>query len=375
MSPLLMHPMLSVSLAVLLTNAVPILATCPAQDTFDLSPKPVAGEIWHRDFRATHLLGLDFLTRQIGDLPPERVQLRTRLSTENRLRFVDRIEAVQAGRVQRFQREILESEVKASQDHLLEGAAVNEVTLKGGVEALRMAYTWVESEQDYGRYYEGPEARESWLADLPADLPGLALLPPGPVALEQAWPIDPLVLRSVLAPGGAPQYQRRKGTDRVLTRTLQMGVAGSLYHGIRGRVSGTASARLVAVEGGIAQVELNVEDVRYLADITSFSRDNRLKREKDAGIDSTSGKQLVEITGVGTLLWDLDAGRMRSFRFAGREGFRTEIKVTGKGSSYVEIVQLSGRLEVEFTNAPARGPSGEPSQEPSAEAGDSTAGK
>jgi hypothetical protein len=325
------------------------------QKLFDLSPKPKAGEVWHRAFQAKHLLGLDSLVRQEGDQPPQRIQIRTRLSADNSLRFTDRFVEVEAGRVQRFRREILESQVSANQDHLQEGAPPNEVTLKGGIEALRMVYTWVAAEGRYGRYYEGPEARESWLVSLPADLPCEALLPPDPVAMNQMWTIDPLMLRGVLAPGGAPQYQTVKGTDRVLTRTLQMGVAGSLFHGVRGQASGKVTARLVAVRGDVAQVEVTVEDVRYLADITDFSRENRLKREEQVGIDSTTGKQLVELTGTGTLLWDLKAGRMNTFRFGGREVFRTEIRVTGMGGTYVETVQLSGRLETIFTTTPAKG--------------------
>ena len=322
---------------------------------YDFSPKPVAGEAWHRDFQAKHLLGLESLVRQEGDQPPQKIEIRTRLSADNRFRFVDRFVDVEAGRVQRFKREILESKVLANQDHLLEGAPPNEITLRGGIEALRMIYTWVKSEQGYGRYYEGPEPRESWLSSLPADMPCcFALLPSGPVALNQTWSIDPIQLRSVLAPGGAPQYQMVKGMDRVLTRTLQMGVAGSLYHGIRGQVSGKVTARLVAVRDDLAEIEVVVEDVRYLADITQFSRDNRLKREEQVGIDSTTGKQLVQLTGTGTLFWNLSAGRMSSFRFGGREGFRTEIQVTGMGGTYMEIVQLSGRLETTFTNTPAK---------------------
>jgi hypothetical protein len=336
---------------------------CPGQEapeTFDLSSKPVAGEAWHRDFQARHLLGLDSLVRQEGDQPPQQVQVRTRLSTDNRLRFVDRFDVVDAGRVQRFLREILESKVSASQDHLQEGAPANAIALDGGVESLRMVYTWAPAEQVYGRYYEGSEAREAWLAMMPADLPCVALLPPGPVALNQKWTIDPLLLRSVLAPSGAPQYQTRKGTDRVLTRTLQMGVAGSLFHSIRGKVSGGVTARLVAVTEGVAQVDVAVEDVRFLADITDFSRANRLKREEEVGIDSTSGKQLLELTGTGTLLWDLNAGRMKSFRFGGRELFRTEIDVIGLGGTYSETVQLSGRLEVVFSNTPAKASKADP---------------
>ena len=325
------------------------------EKVYDFSPKPVAGEAWHRDFQAKHLLGLDSLVRQEGGQPPQRIQIRTRLSSDNRFRFVDRFVEVDAGRVQVFKREILECQVQANQDHLEEGALPNEVTLRGGVEALQLVYTWVESEQGYGRYYEGPEPRESWLSSLPADLPCcLGLLPPGPVALNQTWSIDPLLLRGVLAPGGAPQYQTRKGTDRVLSRTLQMGVAGSLYHAIRGRVSGKVTARLEAVRGDVAQVEVTVEDVRYLADISDFSSQNRLKREEEVGIDKTSGKQLVELTGTGTLFWDLSAGRMSSFRFGGREGFRTEIQVTGMGGTYKETVQLSGRLETSISNTPAK---------------------
>ncbi|HIF39725.1 MAG TPA: hypothetical protein EYQ74_01330 [Planctomycetes bacterium] len=321
-----------------------------ALKVFDFSPKPVAGEVWHRDFQAKHLLGLDSLVRQEGDLPPQRIQIRTRLSADNRLRYVDRLAEVEGGRIHRFQREIKESQVVANQDHLQEGAPPNEVALKGGIESLHMVYTWAPAEGQYGRYYEGVEARESWLASLPADLPCEVLLPPGPVALNQTWTIDPMLLRGVLAPGGAPRYQMKKGTDRVLTRTLQMGVAGSLFHGIRGQASGKVTARFVAVRDGVAQVAVTVEDVRYLADITDFSRDNRLKREEQVGIDSTTGKQLVELTGAGTLFWDLDAGRMNSFRFGGREVFRTEIQVTGMGGTYVETVQLSGRLEVVFSN-------------------------
>jgi len=333
-----------------------------AGEVFDFSPKPVAGEVWHREFQAKHLLGLDSLVRQQGNQPPQRVQIRTRLSTDNRLRFVDRLVEVEEGRVQRFRREILESQVIANQDHLQEGAAPNEITLQGGIESLRMVYTWAAAEGEYGRYYEGPEVRESWLASLPADLPCEALLPPGPVALNQTWTIDPLLLRSVLAPGGAPRYQTKKGMDRVLTRTLQMGVAGSLFHGIRGRVSGEVSARLVAVRDDVAQVEVTVEDVRYLADITEFSRDNRLTREKQVGIDSTTGKQLVELTGTGTLFWDLEAGRMNSFRFGGREVFRTEIQVTGVGGTYIETVQLSGRLETVFKSTPAKDSGADPTK-------------
>ncbi len=351
------YPLLTASLLIL-AGAAAGERRCVLQDSYDLSPKPTAGEAWHREFQAKHLLGLDSLTRQVGNGAPERIQTRTRLSAENRLRFADRVSAVANGRIQTFQREILESQVVASQDHLVEGAPLNEVTLKGGIAGLRAVYTWVESEQDYGRYYDGPEARESWLASLPADLPGEVLLPPGPVVLDQSWAIDPLKLRSVLAPGGAPQYQGVKGMERVLTRTLQMGVGGSLYHGIRGRVSGEASARLVAiqeVEGRrVAQVELSVEGVRLLSDITEFSRENKLKREQDGGVDSTSGKQLVELTGSGTLLWDLDAGRMVSFKFGGREAFRTEIHVVGTGDTYTETVQLSGRVEILYTSAPLK---------------------
>ncbi len=322
--------------------------------------KPQEGDALERVLNVDHLLGLDALVRTAPDGSQERIQMRTRLNTISRLQFIDRMLEVESGRAQCFEREILECSISAKQDLLEEGAPANEIQLKGGVSGLDVLYTWVPHEQAYGRYYTGREERESWLKDLPADLDAGALLPDDAVLVGQSWAVDPLALRGVLAPGGAPQYKSRKGVDKVLTRTLQMGVGGSFYSSIGGRVTGGAKVTLSKVDysadQAIAHLSVKVSDARFLVDITQFSQSNKLIREDQAGIDSTKGTQLLELTGEGTLLWDLKAGRMISWVFQGRESFRTDIQVTGKSGTYGESAQLSGRVELSFSSAPTTRP-------------------
>lgn len=218
----------------------------------------------------------------------------------------------------------------------LEGQTLRFVRAEGGMQPELPE----DSELDAGQL-------EGLLEGLRADLSLAALLPAGPVVQGRSWKIPPDRLEELLRPGGElglrpagfeGQYRRRRPPDR--------GWKGDLEATYRGQ----------RVEGGrtVAIVELEV-DVEREEDRT---RAGGWSDQSDDGVITPDVLSRVTTTtheGEGELLWDLEAGQLRSLRLELQtaRSVVTESVVVAPGLGDVELTQIdesSGPTVIEVTS-------------------------
>ncbi len=303
------------------------------------------------------------------------------VTTEQTTRVLDRYEEVADGRPTRLLRTFQEAtnrgrldasrdtKTKASEQNVSDSPFVQKS--KEGILERNVRFTWVPSEQGWGRHFEVNDCEESYLMDLDADMDYLALVPAGPVEIGATWDLAPERIRSVLAPGGNVLLTPRSGA--LFGRAMELGLGGDYadflssqpsveiatctYKGVR-----EAHSRRMAV----VEVRLKLSE---LADRTELYYTARSKEEKREAGTLLSATVSYTLDGSGELLWDLEAQHAASFKFSGQETFALEVnKEVSIGGNKPMVVgqrsQFGGHVSLEFgAAAPAAPPSAAPSGE------------
>jgi hypothetical protein len=299
-----------------------------------------------------HQILLESFSRTVnGD--KQSAPMRWSITSERWVVATDQYRSLAGARPLEFRRVYDRIEQKSRLDPIgMEGAPTSELNLTSPMEGVSVVWNWVESEGEFGRYFDGVEGREELLPNLREDLSLRALLPEGPVAVGASWVIQPLGLRDILDPGGDLNLATDKGS-RVLRRCLGAGVGGDLHRAFNGENSGLATATLKSVEGGQARVRLVLDRVRFVADLTRYVQESTLGREEMAFLEPISGRLVIDFTGAGDLVWDLNSNQPTSFALKATEQVEMWITLEGEQTSLVEQMRMAGSFNTRYGAAVA----------------------
>ncbi len=324
-----------------------------ASDEVLLTWSAPSGTTLERTWMTGHLLFVDTVRRNdSGKIIP--TGKRWSITTERSLTFIDEYRRVSPGRPLEVRRVYDQGELKARVQEIGEESEAQpaDLTLKSAVTGRSVIWTWVPQEDGYGRYWDGVEAQEAWLSRMQGDLDLSFLLPEGPVAPGAQWEVAPETMRALLDPGGDVRFEDQKGYG-VIQRTLGFGIGGGLHRVFGGLCSGSVSVELKAVEGKLATLALRLERVRFVRDANMYSLEHILRREELADLKVDNARLVLEFTGTGSLVWDLEQGRAVSLNLDVGEKVESRISMKGLEDRTVqEDLHMSGTFRARYTAAP-----------------------
>lgn len=333
------------------TTILLLALTAPVQDSpVELVWKPSTVPVRHHWVTGHHLF-VDSIVRTV-DSTVVPMNMRFSLKTERRLTVRDEPLAVDGTRATQMKRDYEVAEMSARMDPIGEQdmpMPSSDIVMTSELAEKSVVWTWVPQEGAFGRYYAAAEGREEALPLLREDLSLRSLLPPGPVAVGASWDLHPMSIRDVLEPGGSLSLSSERGS-RLLKRNTSAGVGGGMHHLFSGQASGSIQARLTAVQEGIAVVSLQLNRVRYLVNHDAFLTENNLGREKSSGMDIKGGQLILDLSGEGTLLWDLEAGRARAFELKADQAVEMTFEtVHSNGKKMLERMKMVGGFAETYT--------------------------
>jgi hypothetical protein len=312
---------------------------------------PVQGTRIARAFTLEHDLVLErmaFVAQ--GTEQVSLIQLAVRSTFETRVK--DQLRSVEAEKLRMFERRFesasLHVELEESAGDQKRTDVIDAVSpLSGTV----VRFTWVDSENDYGRLYTENEASEEFLARLQADMDFAALFPKAPVKLGESWTIAPHDMVGVFAPGGEIPLRFTQGLDNIFVRTLAMGVAGPMVPVFDAVTTGKVSAKFTEVrkdgEQELAVIALELE-LENNCDQRELARTNRSRGELLDGSDIGSASLLWTLEATGELLVDLGSGTPKSLNLKGPERFIAKVQTLAREGSELsrQELRLGGELRL-----------------------------
>jgi hypothetical protein len=353
--------------------SIPVLALC--QDPPAEASKPSTSEPVRVVFAPKVGLALERSWEDLHDIVSTSIRLahgeeaapvpgQLRLHSRHVLKVVDHFLELEAGRPTKLRRTFLESR-RDSQMGFQDGANPNPPMKQSGPlgNGVAVVFEWSPEESTYGRHYDALEGEEEDLIALEEDLDLRALLPAEPVAVGASWNVDPIALRDLFAPGGGIPYDLPRKADPRLLRTLETGLASSLYYSFQGKHVGTFTVTL----RGLRETEERHEAVLALAADFKVSSDqldrvqsHRGPAERAAGMEFTEATLVLELKGTGELVWDLDGGYARSLSLHLDEAVQQRlVNLTTSEAEPVpssQDMRMTGKLGIEMTARPTEPP-------------------
>lgn len=258
--------------------------------------------------------------RTIGS-ESEIIPLPIKLESSQRVVVSDQYVASRGGRPVTLRRYYkggnVESKLGSTVD---ENLPVSVVDLPSQIKDASVVFTWVPEEEAYGRYYDGAELPERWLPGLAFDMDALELLPAEPVPIGGSWKVEAGELRGLFSTFAGQRYEEApRGTDRMLLRTLGAGIGANLHRVVSGECTGGAELTLEKVDAGLATIQISINRISVINDLTDYMQGEDLRREKEAGVDAQAGRMAVDFSGRGTMVWNLEAGHLQELKIALQE--------------------------------------------------------
>lgn len=326
-------------------------ASAPETITF----APAEGSTVEKVWTTSHLMRAIHMNRSLGEQQSPYTMRTDGIDSEEVLGAIDHYLAVDGGRPTSFRREFHKGR-RTSRLFDSGGGATEKTRQKALLRGAGVVFTWVEEEGDYGKYYDGPELEEEYLADLRADLDLLFALPPGPVETGDTWPLAPEALIDLFGRCGTIAYEELTDGDEFLLRALDSGLAGSMEQAFGEFVDGTAQVEFREVlesdAGRLAVLELTC-DVRYARNRTDYVKANTIRQEAREGIEYVDAFLKLEVEGTGQILWNLDEQRPAGLAFQGTETAYVRVAHTAptdpEGIERSQDVTMQGPLTIGAT--------------------------
>ena len=322
MNPMIKHA--SRAALVALYSAAFVLSTA-AQDSpapataetvqlvFDPAPGVALHKVWKHDHE---LLSEPMINLHGAEVRP--TPTRMRVQTKHELDVTDHYREIRNGRptVLRRQYDTTSRIARVSFRRGNErwrgpGPFTQESPLMDGVGVV---FEWYEG-SGYGRHFDAIE-KEEWVLDgLTPELDLIDLLPSKPVAVGESWEIPLQDLRHMLSPGGALPYGVPKKADTRIIRSLSTGVGAALQHAFGGSDTGRFRLTLQEIreeEGRRLAVVAIDADIKLAADRTNTLTSWQTPEEKAALGEFDEATIRLELSGPGTLVWDVDGRHVHS---------------------------------------------------------------
>jgi len=230
---------------------------------------------------------------------------------------------------------------------------------KSDLEKTSVVYT--RAGDEYGKHYDAREADELLLADLWEDADFRAFLPQEPVEKGAQWSLDPSLIIHAITPLGELRFEGDRKDDLMTKRMLSTGIGGNLHVIFGGELQGgTLTAHFDGVrseEGSrFAVIRLVAKDIGIKYDHTERANEQRTKMELATETKYESATVAYSLEGLGSLLWDLEAGRFHSFDFDGAQSILNRVVSDLRGDKRENVMNIKGELKVEVTTRGVEAP-------------------
>jgi hypothetical protein len=343
----------------------PAASDPPSSEPVSIVFAPAVGLALERSWEDLHDLTSESIRLTHGeDAAPVPGQIR--LHSRHVLKVVDHFLEIEGGKPTKLRRTFLESRRDSQMGFQeMEGVAPIPPMKQSGPlgNGVAVVFEWSPEESRYGRYYDAIEGEEEDLIGLEEDLDLRALLPAEPVAVGASWNVEPLALRDLFAPGGGLPYDLPRKTDPRLLRTLETGLASSLYYAFQDKHAGTfvVTLREVRETDGRREAVLALDaDFKVSSDQVDRVEKHISPLERAAGMHFKEATLVLELKGTGQLVWDLDGGFARSLSMQLDEHAKQRlVDVNSKEAEPVTMSQdmtMGGKLTIEMTAQPTEPP-------------------
>ena len=304
--------------------------------------QPIPGKAVEKTVRSSHVLTVDGFRRTVeGETTT--IPMPLRLESEQKTVFVDEYRSIEAGHPAVFRRTYQGSGLTASLRPIGDDQTPPiKVQLDSPIKDASVVFTWIPAEGAYARYCDAAELTERWLPDLPGELDLCGLLPPPEATVGATWSVDAEAIGRVMAAFGEQHFEAPKGMDRMLLRTLGVGVGANLHQAMGGQSSGRVDLKLAAVEGDLARIEISAGRLNFVRDVTDYTADSQLRREEDVGVKPTTGRLVLDLQGHGELVWNRAAGRAQSLELRLAETVSMAVDSDVEGTKITEEMRMSG---------------------------------
>lgn len=326
--------MLSVMLACVLTQGI------------DLTFAPAEGSYAVRRVTLEH----DLRLRELSSLRAGVVQSSTEpvdVRATQTLQCLDQYKRVADGRPLCIERRFDTLDWKGD---LLIAGSKEALSARSPLGGLSVVYTFVPSENAYGRYYSAREGIEELLHPITEDLDLRTLLPDGPREIGASWSVPVGSMVDVFAPAGrwALAFQH-KPAQRNIVRSIQSGIGCNLVEVFGGESRGNVEIKLVSADDQQARMDLVVE-INNRVDRRGLVQMQMNGPELASGYRCQSAPLVWSFQGKGSLVYDRAARRCSELTLEGRQAVRleSELLVGGDPTSTTQRLALEGTLKVHW---------------------------
>jgi hypothetical protein len=356
--------------------AGPVPRATPERGKDALVFDPAPGSKLAKAFTVEHHLAMQGL-KLTNDGVEQTYQQELGLGSKQVLRVLDEFKSVADGRPALLRRTFQESSlrVELSTTDSSEKTTTQVLEANSPFEGESVLFTWVPSENGYGKFYDAQEGVEEYLPALAEDMDLRAALPPHEVAPGDAWEIEPARLADWLGAGGQhPMSFKRNEEVASFQRTIMSGVGANLGIVFGGDVKGKVAARYEGQqkEGGasLATIALDV-DVETDRDLRAVSEHSLTSAEVLAGTSVARSNVHWKLKGSGRVRWNTTAKRFESFELQGREEVAFELSLSNaRGGANEQSLSMAGGIRVTGVTGESARKAKEPQKSGGSGAGD-----
>jgi hypothetical protein len=221
------------------------------------------------------------------------------------------------------------------------------------LEAKAVVFAWNEEEGEYQAAFPEEGGDDELLEGLEEDMDLREFLPAGPVEEGAEWSIPPSAIARILAPGGNLKLvPEEMDMDSPMGMNSNMGSMSDWFtESIQGEVTAKYAGTRDTEDGvKVAVIEVRVE-VSNAVDLTEMveaaMEDVELPPEAgDMDIDHLDLE--LDLTGEGTILWNLAAGRFQSMDLSGDLSMMMNIGMAisaqGMDMDIEQTIEMSGTV-------------------------------
>jgi hypothetical protein len=293
--------------------------------------QPAAGTSLSKKFEVSQEFTMEDSVIKVNGVEqrqPDDVEMSMSMRTS--VALTDEYLTVEGGQVVKYQRTFddLAGAGNMTMDMGAMGNDTRDVTLISDLEGHAVVFEWNAETRAFTPRFAKEGAKKELLATLVEDFDLRGFLPGREVAQGDAWDVDMVALRNVLAPGNGlamhPEDPRASGATENAPQNLDF---GSLFRESAARTLRAQFEGLREANGRRLGVIALSGKVRAIHDATEDSRRGVAKRgdSKDPAPDLKKVTVDVEIELRGELLWDLDGGHAHSLRVNGTERLHQQL--------------------------------------------------
>lgn len=226
------------------------------------------------------------------------------------------------------------------------------------LEGETVVFTWNDDDGAYDVAFEGGEGDDDLLEHLSEDMDARALLPDGEVDVDESWEVSLKDLDELAQPGGGlhfrPDDAGMSAEDLEVIEDMFSGFAEDLADALEGTCTCTYKGRREVDDVQVAEIELDIEIASTIS-LASLAEEIFAKIAEQAGempdISLDTAELNIDVEGSGTLLWDVEKGRLHSLQMTGDAifgvDFALSVEAEGERHSIDASFEMSGTIEHE----------------------------